>query len=225
MTLSASRFLALTHEWDTSASCALSAIISNTLADMFDAGGKDIVFKITCDMRPVFGSTSRINMSEAVLLISGKELRDGPLSKHSAVLRQMMRSQFTKENFGRLMAASIDATDVKEGKKRTSEISVPMPRLTYVLTYPGKMDLPEEYSGLVSDFELKGYFPTDSIRFSIKTTGDELRIGIDQVFDGNEIIKAISASFERLGFETKVRDEGIFTGDRYSFERLEEAVT
>jgi hypothetical protein len=82
------------------------------------------------------------------------------------------------------------------------------------------MDLPEEYGELVSDFELKGFFPIETIRFSIKSTGDYLRIGIDQVFDGDLIIRAIAKSFEDLGFETAVRDEGRFGGDKYSLEML-----
>lgn len=220
LTVSASRFLNMVHEWNTSASCALAAVISNTLADLYDAGSWDIALKVTCDMRPQFGSHSRVNMSEAVLLLSSKEMRDRPLAEHCAALRSMMRSQFTQENFRKTMAASIEATKVKEGLKEKPDVTVPSPRLTYVLTYPGKMDLPEEYGELVSDFELKGFFPIETIRFSIKSTGDYLRIGIDQVFDGDLIIRAIAKSFEDLGFETAVRDEGRFGGDKYSLEML-----
>ncbi len=225
LSLSASKFLAMTHEWNTSASCALAAIISNTLANLYGAGDKDIVLKVTCDMRPTFNSHSKVNMSEAVLLVSDKDLRDKPLSEHCAALRSMMKSQFTRENFSRTMAASIDATKVKEGKKAAADITVPQPKLTYVLTYPGKMDLPEEYQDLVADFELKGYFPIESVRFSIKTTGDELRIGIDQMFDGDKIIRAIAKSFGNLGFEISVKDEGMFGGDRYSPDLLREIKT
>ena len=222
LTVSVSKFLKMTREWKSSASCALAAIISNTLADLYDAGDRDVLLKITCDMRAVFGSCSKVNMSEAFLLVSDKELRKEPLEKHCAVLTDMMRSQFNKENFSKYMACSIDDVMVRAGEKEKADIISPRPKLTYVLTYPGRMDLPEEYNELVSDFELKGYFPIDAVRFTIKSTGDELRIGIDQVFDGDEIIRAIADSFVKLGFETTVRDEGRFGGDNYSLDLIRE---
>lgn len=222
LTISASKFLNMVHDWNTSASCALAAIINNALAELYDAGYTDVGLKVTCDMRPQFGSHSRVNMSEAVMLISSKELRDRPLSEHSAALRAMMKSQFTKENFQKLMAISLEAIKVKTGEKDEPDLFIPSPKLTYVLTYPGKMDLPEEYGELVSDFELKGFFPIESIRFSIKSTGDNLRIGVDQVFDGDEVIRAIEDIFIDLGFETEVKNEGLFNGDSYSFDRIRE---
>ena len=222
LTVSASGFLAMTREWKSSASCALAAIITNSLAKLYDTGDNEILLKITCDMRPVFESHSRVNMSEAVLLVSDKDLRNAPLSEHCTTLTKMMRSQFNRETFSKFMAYAVEEVKVKSGEKETADIVFPKPKLTYVLTYPGRMDLPEEYNVLVSDFELKGYFPIDSIRFTIKSTGDELRIGIDQVFDGDEIIKAIAESFRELGFVTEIKDEGRFGGDGYSLDLIRE---
>jgi hypothetical protein len=222
LTVSVSKFLTMTREWKSSASCALAAIISNTLAKLYDAEEQDVLLKITCDTRSLFGSHSKVNMSEAFLLVSDKTLRNESLEKHCIALTDMMRSQFTKENFSKYMACSIDDVMVRSGEKEKADIMPPRPRLTYVLTYPGRMDLPDEYNELVSDFELKGFFPIESVRFTIKSTGDELRIGIDQVFDGDEIIRAIAQSFEELGFETSVRDEGCFGGDNYSLDLIRE---
>ena len=225
LTVSVSEFLSMIHEWNTSASCALGAIISNSLAELYGAEGQDILFKITCDIRPLFGSATKVNMSEAVLLASLDDLRNKPLAEHCAVLRKQMQSQLNPENFKRFMAAGIDLTRFRSLEKDRIDVTVPSHKLTYVLTYPGRMDLPDEYSSLVSDFELKGYFPVDTVRFSIKSTGDELRIGIDQVFDGDAIIRAIAASFEKLGFETTVKDEGRFGGDKYSLVKLRDVDT
>ncbi len=222
LTVNAPQFLAMVHEWNTSASCALGALISNALADLYGAEGQDVLFKITCDIRPFFGSATKVNMSEAVLLASTADLREKPLGEHCAELRCQMKSQLCKENFSRFMAAGIDLTSFRAGEKESVDVTVPSHKLTFVLTYPGRMDLPEEYGSLVSDFELKGYFPIETVRFSIKSTGDELRIGIDQVFDGDGIIRAIAEEFEALGFETRVKDEGRFGGDKYSLERIRE---
>ena len=221
--VSASAFLSKIKGWNCSVSCALAAIISDALAKLYDAGDREVLLKITCDMRPVFGSHSRVNLSEAFLLVSDKELINAPLDEHSRALTSMMRSQFNKETFSKFMACSVEEIKVKSGEKDKADISFPKPKLTYVLTYPGRMDLPEEYAELVSDFELKGYFPIDSIRFTIKSTGDEFRIGIDQIFDGDEIIRAIAEIFEGLGIGTEVRDEGRFGGDNYSLDLIREA--
>ena len=159
-------------------------------------------------------------MSEAVVLISDRRLREAPLDEHSRVLRTMMKEQLTAGNFRKIMCEGISNAKLLSREIFEPEVKLSHPPLTYVLTYPGKMDLPDDYSDIVTDFELKGYFPVDSIRFSIKTTGDELRLSVAQVFDDDKVIRAIADQFGKLGFDTAVRDGGLFGGDLYSLDKI-----
>ncbi len=216
----APRFIALSKEWKSSATAVLAALITNALDDIYDVGDKDIALKITCDMRGCFDSKTRVNMSEAVVLISDRRLREAPLDEHSRVLRTMMKEQLTAGNFRKIMCEGISNAKLLSREISEPEVKLSHPPLTYVLTYPGKMDLPDDYSDIVTDFELKGYFPVDSIRFSIKTTGDELRLSVAQVFDDDKVIRAIADQFGKLGFDTAVRDGGLFGGDLYSLDKI-----
>ena len=217
---SAGQFLVLTKSWQSSATATLAAIISDTLAGLYDAGDRDVVLKVTADMRPYFGTKTRVNFSEAVVLASSRELRDRSPAEHSRELRTMMKRQLTADNFKKYLAAGIANSRRLSGEIDEPDVKVATPPLTYVLTYPGRMDLPEEYDAVVEDFELKGYFPVDTIRFSVKTTKDTLSLGIAQTFDTDRIIRAIAQSFEKLGFETRIEDDGRIEGDNYDTARI-----
>ncbi len=222
LSVSLEKFLALTRSWNASVTSALAVIISNTLAELYDAGEKEVVLKISADMRPYFKSETRVNFSEAIELASSKEFRELPIAEQCEKHRIMMKKQLTADNFKKVIAASVAKSRAMSGEIAEPDVKVNNHALTYVMTYPGKMDLPKEYRNIIKDFALKGYFPVDTIRFQIKTTEDELRIGIVQVFDTDKIIRSIADSLEKLGFETKVEDFGRFGGDRYDAERIKE---
>ena len=222
ITLSVQRFIEKTHEWNTSATAALSAIISNSLAKLYNVGDQDVTLKISADMRPYFETQTRVNFSEAIVLTSGKEFRELPFGEQCSKLRADMKAQLNAAVFKKHIAAGVANSKTLCGELDKPDVGIDFPALTYVLTYPGRMDLPEEYAPLVSDFVLMGYFPVDTIRFQIKSTGDVLRIGLVQMFDTDKIINAIADYLGELGFETETEDLGRFGGDRYDASRIRE---
>lgn len=220
--VSTKKFIDLTHSWKTSFVPALTAIASNTIADLYNAGEKSVVMKVPADLRPFFGSKTRVNFSDALVLASSSELRSKPMEEQCRLLKEMMNEQLTDENFKKLMAVGVSNVRRLSGEADKDEAKVAMPSLTYAMTYPGRMDLPQGYCELVKDFRLKAYVPVESIRLSVKTTGNDMAISIAQAFDKDEIVNALSEKFRSLGFETAVEDLGRFGGDRYDTDKIQD---
>ncbi|MBQ7544471.1 MAG: hypothetical protein IJT02_05950 [Synergistaceae bacterium] len=216
-------FLAMTHEWGASAVSAMTAIISNTVANLYDAGDKEVLIKLPADMRGLLGCKTRVNFSEAVILPSSRESRELPVGEHSRLIRQIMRSQLTEGNFRKYIAIGVANARALSGEIDKPDVTAPKIPLTYAITYPGKMDLPQEYNSVVSDFELKAFVPVDPVRFSVKTTADTIRIDSAQLFDGPELVNAVAESFGQLGLKCSVQDMGRFGGNRYSLEKVRRA--
>ncbi len=218
--ISTKKFIDLTHKWKTSFIPALTAIASDTIAELYDAGEKTVVLKVPADLRPFFNSQTRVNFSDALVLASSQELREKPMEEQCRLLREMMDAQLNAENFKKLMAAGVSKVRQLSGEEEKEKATISMPPLTYAMTYPGRMNLPQGYASLVKDFRLKAYVPVDSIRLTVKTTGNDMTISIAQAFDRDDIVNAICRKFQSLGFEPVVEDLGRFGGDRYSTDKI-----
>ena len=203
--ISTRKFIELTHQWETTFIPALVSITSDMISEMYGAKDEAVVVKVPADMRGIFDSKTRVNFSDALVLSTTKEIRKCSMKEQCHRLRNMMDEQLTRDNLKKLMAGGVK-----------------LPELTYALTYPGKMDLPEDYDFLVEDFKLKAFVPVDSIRLSVKTTKDDMTISMAQAFDSPEIAQKLVETLKGYGFDPVLEDLGRFGGDRYSIERIKE---
>lgn len=216
------QFIDYVHELETSFVPLLIATFSGAVADAYGAEDKSVVAKVPADMRPFFGSKTRVNFSDAMFLPLSAELRSQTLKEQCRYLRKAMDEQLKKENFQRLMAKSILNIKKLQGEIERSPFDDDPPTpVTYSLTYPGRMDLPAEYDPWVENFSIEGWIPVQTFYATVMTKKDAMLIKIYQRFDEPTVARAVTERLQGLGFTVEWTDRGLLRGDKLYAEKLE----
>lgn len=217
---STSKFLELTHKWNTSFVPAIISIQNEALIKLYNIKDKDITVKVPVDMRRVFDCKTRDNFSDAITMVTSKDTLANSIEEKCADLKEQMNLQIKKDNLSLRIASTVELVKYKEGNVLAPSIKLPTPSFTYFMTYPGIMELPEEYDVLVKDFVLRSFTHVDSFRLTVKTTGDEMSLLFTQSFDDDIICKAFKQELEEYGLQSSLEDLGRLGGDKCSIDMI-----
>ena len=225
--LSLSAFLAKTKEYGVSVVPLLATIISRALDKTYDRGGKPINMMLPVNLRTQFDTNTVVNMSDGIMLPVDDALIAASISECAAKLKEIMRAQMTKNTYCSTIAAktaAVDAFDAKDLFEAAREGSALPPAdawcpVTLALTYPGRMDLPEAYGGLLEDYYDR---PLARALGIVGTTfGDSMSLTILQRFDDMRFANAVVAELAALGLDSELVQEGIKSGNQMILEKLE----
>ena len=230
ISMDVSAFVDKTKEIGTSFVPLLITATTQALSRLYETDGKPVVVKIPTNLRPLYGTHTTANFSDSLVLALSKELRTETLSKQAKALRSSMNDQLHKENFDRILAKKVktvqdyensDKTILQLNRSLTNAASAASARpVTFALTYPGRLEVPDEYQSVVQGFNMEPYVPTNGFFLFVGSYGKELRIRICQRFDSDRLAKAITEEFKNLGLDASFLDKGIVRGDKVYVEKL-----
>ena len=235
ITLSTSAFLAKSRELKTSFAPLLVSLLTDAVADCFDAGEEKIIASLPVDMRAVFGADTVVNFSDGVLLPLSAEQRSLPVAEQCALVRAELDAQRTREFLApALYGKARSALAMAEGPYAETAARVLEPVLTkaprkvpmtYVMTYPGRLDMPAPLAGLVTWAQPRSVQGRVRFFFLISTYGDEMTIQVCQRYDGDALPLALAEAACRLGLKSVMTDRGTLRQSCLDPARLEEVAT
>ncbi len=226
-----SKFLNKAHELEVSFIPLMTALISGAMADLYPDDNRPVVAKIPANLRPLFDSKTTVNFSDSLILECTREEIHGGLTQLCRSLKESMKLQNKRENF------SLTIHNKREGviaceksgkliKEIAAEITKPTGGLsspiTYGLTYPGKLDLPESLRKVSIGVNMEPYMPTGGIFVTLGSYGDRLRLRFTQKFESDRIVKAVADRFVRLGIMAEYKDCGYIGSDYVLADRIKE---
>ena len=230
ITMSVKAFLAKTKEIGVSVVPLLGAVAAKAIASVYDTEGKPINAMLPVNLRTQFETSTVVNMSDGVILPVGAEMLGKTHAEIASELKTIMRAQMTKNNYCRMIANKTAAVEAFENKGDIFEAAkagaTPPPQgavrpVTYALTYPGKVDLPEAYAGLVENYSVCTLVRAFSLMGV--TYGDRMQIEVLQRFDSDKLVNAIADEFREIGLDAELFDHGIEQGNLMILEKLKKA--
>lgn len=230
LTLDVGAFLKKTKELATSFVPLLIAVTTQALDGLYEKNGKPVVVKIPTNLRPLYGTHTTANFSDSLVLALSEELRGMSIAEQTKFLRESMNDQLHRENFDRILAKKVRTVkDYENGRETIEQLNQRLTNaasaasarpVTFALTYPGRLDVPDEYQSVVRGFNMEPYVPTNGFFLFVGSYGGELRIRICQRFDSDRLARAMAEAFGRIGLNATVCDAGMVTGDKVYVEKL-----
>lgn len=227
--ISVADMIRLTEEYQTSFAPLLAVAVSRGLKKIYDTNGLPIVGKIPTNMRPIFQTKTISNFSDTSILAYTEDMDKLSVSECCKILRQTLKAQLKPENFAgtlakkkqRIIGYEESGKDIEQIARELSNAPSSRP-VTYALTYPGILKLPEEYKQVVSSFNMEPYSPVDGFFLYVGAYDDNrlLRVRCCQRFDGDRVAKAIADELERLNFKPAFKDAGTLDGDKVFIDKL-----
>ena len=179
------------------------------------------------NLRTQFDTETVVNMSDGVLLPVDNELLAASISDCAVKLKEIMRAQMTKNTYCSAIAAKTAAVEDFEKKdlfEAAREGSALPPAgawspITLALTYPGKVDLPDAYAGLLDDYYHRPL--ARALGVIGITYGDKMTLRLLQRFDDMRLANALVSEITTLGLEAELTPEGLFSGNMAVLEKLD----
>ena len=227
--ISVADMIAATEKFQTSVTPLLTVAVARALKKIYDTNGLPIVGKTPANMRPIFKTNTFSNFSDTTILEYTEDMDKLSVSECCQLLRQTLKAQLKPENFaGTLAKKKQRIIGYEESGKEIEQIarelaSAPSSRpVTYALTYPGILELPEEYKQVVRGFNMEPYSPVDGFFLYVGAYDDNrlLRVRCCQRFVGDHVAKAIADELERLNFKPAFKDAGTLDGDKVFIDKL-----
>ena len=225
-----SDFIARTKELGTSFIPLMSIIFSGAVTDMYGFDeSRPVIAMVPVNLRPVFGTETLVNISDGIMLPYSRELASKPIREQGAEIRAQMKSMITRGNFADVLAAKSAAVQAFRSSGDTLNVTAerftrPAPEgtkrpLTYALTYPGRMDLPEAFSELVRSIDVD--IIARAFGAGVYTYGDDMTFQFMQRFDTDAVIRSVMSRLESLGVMVQsLEDRGRVMCDKVLAERL-----
>ena len=222
-------FLAKTKEYGVSFVPLLSAIVSGAVGSLWDIGEKPVTAMLPVNLRKPFGTKTVVNMSDGVMLPSDAGLLAATVDERARGLKDLMRKQMTEENYRRMMAQKAAAVDSFNSKGdlfatafASTRLAPPGSKrpLTYALSYPGQVDFPKPYDGLVDYIH-----HTSLVRafgLIVLAWQDRLQVQIMQRFDSSRAAEAICGAFRDQGLDAVLNDRGTMQGNMMILQELKQ---
>ena len=227
--ISVADMIRLTEQYQTSFAPLLAVAVSRALKKIYDTKGLPIVGKIPVNMRPIFKTNTFSNFSDTSILAYTDEMDKLGVAECCQALRQVLKAQLKPENFAgtlakkkqRIIGYENSGKDIEQIARELASTPSSRP-VTYALTYPGILELPEEYKQVVRGFNMEPYSPVDGFFLYVGAYDDNrlLRVRCCQRFDSDRLAKAIAEEFERLNFKTAFKDAGTLDGDKVFIAKL-----
>ncbi len=221
-----SNLLKKTKEYGVSVVPMLATLFARAVDKTFDRKGKPINIMSPVNLRTQFDTQTLVNMSDAVILPVDSEMLSASISECAVKIKNIMRAQLTKNTFCSTMAAKTAAVDdfekmnlfeaAREGS--TLPPSDEWCPVTLAFTYPGKIDLPEEYDGLLDNMYARSVVRVSGIAGT--TFGNNMRIQLIGQLTDIRIVNAIISEFADIGIESSYVDCGLISGNKMVLEKL-----
>ena len=224
--------LAISKSNESSIVPLLEAIIGKTLREKYAVGEKTILAYTPVDMRSIFGKDSNTNASSNVSLAYRKELDRYELGKRSMFLRSIMDLQIQPENIVEGLRSKMGAYRMADSQPYPIEMIVPQitkmmaadenkETHTYGLSYLGKITLTEKMKAMIDTIKLS--VSAYSFPFMIEACEYKgmINMTISQLFDSDEVARAIFEKIRELIPETEFSDRGLRIYERLDLQKLE----
>lgn len=222
--LSTGEVLRLTKQLGTTVAPILTTVLAEALDALYGGEGKAVLSFLPVNMLELFGSRTRVNFNLSIPLLVPAELLQQDLPAQCHAIRAQMNRQIGKEKFAHIMRENIEKTRcLQEGMSGIRDAQK-KPAITYNLSYPGRMDIDEEFLPLISDWRLLAWSPIAGCSVIGYTQGDKMVIHIDRRSDSSAIPKAAQEVFGKIGLQARLVDFGYNFGDRLIVEKLSKKV-
>ncbi|MCR4741062.1 MAG: hypothetical protein K5886_12495 [Lachnospiraceae bacterium] len=227
--LKTSDFLAKTKEHGVSFVPYLVDVVSGGIHRHMKAGSLPVVTMVPADMRSLFGTQTLVNFSDAMFFPWYEEYEKLSVQERCDIIKSQMMKQRQADNFRLMMAGKCSEVDGLIGSDRLSELTgekpaaekkaAPAPRrLTYAISYPGKMDLGYGFDEKILDFYCDVTVNTSSI--IVMTYRDSMKILVIQRSDDRTFPETIIKALEDAGIPASLRDLSLDRPDILDFDAL-----
>lgn len=221
---SAKELLKLAKRYGVTPVPVLPILISQVFHRLYEVGDKEIIGYIPVNLRPYYHSRALNNFSLAVALPYHAAIRDRDWEFQATIQRGILDLQTQKENFDYrlaqmcisgeqierlpLPAAGKQAALIKKIKENSRE------KYTYLISYVGIMDFPEDMKAFVRDIEL--FIPSFIIPFTmcVNALEDKLTITCTQNFDSDKVAKGMYDLLREQGITAEYEDLGYIKPDK-----------
>lgn len=197
----------------------LSVLISAAFRKTWETGDQPITGYVPLDLRTRFDVMTLQNCAYFVPIPHAKRNAGRPLDIQATVQRGFMDLQLQEENLRRRMGTleksqqdfkAMEAPFAVKQKAATGRTrSGSKTRYSYVMTYVGKISLPELMRRQVNDFMIN--IPAFDIPVTIAAAEYDgiLNLVITQNFDSNKFVKNLLAECEKLVRNVVLREIGV----------------
>ena len=196
--------------------------MSGAICRYGNKGELPVVTMVPADLRPLFSSGTLANFSDAMFFPWFTSNLDKPVEVRCRDLKDYLVKQRTVKNFQAMMASKCKEIASYEEQHMLEKLTHPEPeskkqtvppvrRITYALSYPGKMDLGYGLDGMLEDF----FLDTSVNVFSaiVQTYGDRMRALIIQRSDDPTFPEWLKKGFEDAGLSAGLSDLGVMEPD------------
>ena len=211
----------------------LAALTSRAIADSYAWDGTPIRTMASANMRKYYNTNTMVNFSDATFLSYDRELAALPMEEQAVRFRQDLKAQMTKEHFDPLIAQKVKLVQgfsdadvpIAEWNRRFTQspgtgAASPM---TVALTYPGSMDLPEEYRPLIREVTRSLCSRGVNVSFCVfaSTYGDTIYIRSCQRFDSDAVMQGIREGLSEAGLPARMAPLERYYGSQMVVDRLQ----
>ena len=229
-------FLQMVKQRGTSAVPFLAALTSRAIADSYAWDGTPIRTMASANMRKYYNANTMVNFSDATFLSYDRELAALPMEEQAVRFRQDLKAQMTKEHFDPLIAQKVKMVQgfscgdnagvpVAEWNRRFTQSpgEGAAPPMTVTLTYPGSLDLPEEYAPLLRRVTRSICIRGLNMSFCVfvSTYGDTMYIRSCQRFDSDAVMQGIRKGLSEAGLSTRMDTLDRYYGNQIVADRLQ----
>lgn len=217
---STSAFHQKTKLYHTSFAPLLVSVLSEAVADYFSGENENIIAAFPVDIRKIYGAETVTNFSDSVLFLSSPSLRKEPKEEECKAYRKMMDAQRTAGHMDAFLYEKKEVVKGWENSKKgylsvCREIAAPAANgqeaplpFTFLITYPGRLDMPEFLSGTVSYMGLEMVNSGLNFAFIAFTYGDDMVIQLIQNFDGTGLAEAVQKALKKKEIDAVINDRG-----------------
>ena len=228
MHLSTKQFIDLTHKWKTSFVPALISLISGAMAEAYQISEETVIAYTTVNMRTLFECKNQTNFSEAIVMPVTKELRTKERTIQCKELRAFLDAQRTKQNFSKTMAAVVSAVKKIEQIPDENPCCVSLPIPNYLLTYPGRVEIPEGYETWIKDIRLECALGDISnmgnqVSVVVKTTGDDMCISFQSAVNTEILLEKLVNQLKIFGISARFESLDAIISDLYQIDKLKKS--
>lgn len=198
--------------------------ISGAILKKYGEGDLPVVAMVPADFRPLFGSNTLVNFSDAMLFAYYPKYKEMSVTERCALFKDYLIKQRTKENFGKILAGktadvrNFEKTDIMAPKKESGNAPAPVRRITYALTYPGNLDFGYGLDEIIKDQLLDVYVA--AFATIVYTYKDRMRIQVLLKSDDPGFPDCVAEGFRQIVSNVTYEDKGLYRTDKVELDKL-----
>lgn len=205
-----------TKEYHSGFASLLFSVLARAVSDGFQAPDAAISAFLPVDYRRVYASDSVVNFSDSVVLHSDRGLRQSDRSGECEEIKKMLEAGRTKEYVNGVLCSKTLQVEQLLGDERgytkvvegivnpPADTPLPPPPVSFLITYPGSVSLPDFLKGMVRQIHLEMVNPNLMFYFIAYSYEEEFWIDIVQHFEEETLARAILKQFEELSMQAEL---------------------